>query len=267
MGKLIVFKKVLVYPIFNILFRKSYDHYAYSNLIKRLGSNYGGWHIINSNISSNTKVLSIGSGEDISFDIELANEFGCFVDIYDPTPRAIRHFKKTKPLFGNCSTSQYSKTGTQPVSAYKMNNIKTQIQYFEKAIWLFDGDIEFFLPKKKENVSHSIISSNSKFGYERQSLNVKCADILSITLDKYDIIKMDIEGAEVEVLRRFVKNKNFGSLPNQILVEFDALRSFSLMNLIKVYLLDKEIKKIGFKLIHKDGLNFTYTKPIKFTAI
>ena len=40
------------------------------------GLYYGG-------LDEDTKILSLGAGEDISFDIELVNKFNCCVNIYD----------------------------------------------------------------------------------------------------------------------------------------------------------------------------------------
>jgi hypothetical protein len=43
-------------------------------------------------------------------------------------------------------------------------------------------------------------------------------------INKISLIKLDIEGAEIEVIKNFISDKIF---PTQILVEFDELRNLS----------------------------------------
>ena len=57
--------------------------------------------------SEDTKILSLGAGEDISFDIELVNKFNCCVNIYDPTKRAIDHFSQIKRIMGKIISILY----------------------------------------------------------------------------------------------------------------------------------------------------------------
>ncbi len=61
-----------------------------------LGTPYGGWQFISLDKQENINVISAGVGEDISFDVELINKYGCNVILIDPTPRAIIHYEEVK---------------------------------------------------------------------------------------------------------------------------------------------------------------------------
>ena len=227
--------------------------------IKRLGSLYGGWYVCCSDLNKNTRIISLGAGEDISFDVEIANNYGCLVDIFDPTPRAIQHFKMLKKQYGKGSSEGYDKSGAQEICSYDLHNVsKEQITYFPKAVWIKDGSVQFFVPLNKNSVSHTITGYNSNANEARKSILVDCVDILKIKIEKYDVLKLDIEGAELPVLKRLIRNSLPEKLPRQVLVEFDELQVPKILNFKKVYLFHRELKKFGYNLIKKDKFNFTY---------
>ena len=230
----------------------------------RLGSSYGGWHICSSNLYKNTNVLSVGAGEDISFDVELANEFGCKVHIFDPTPKAVEHFQNIQSQFGKKAKMNYNTHGSQDVNAYNLVNVNSnQISFTPKAVWIKDGFVSFFAPTNENSVSHTITAYNSKKNQIRKSIKVSCVDILNVNIEEYQVLKVDIEGAELPVLQRLIRNKEFDSLPEQILVEFDELQVPRISNFIDVYLFQRELKAVGFILIKKENLNFTFLKNPK----
>ena len=49
-------------------------------------------------------------------------------------------------------------------------------------------------------------------------------------------------------------------LPKQLLVEFDELRVLNFANLKNVFLFQRELKRVGYKLVKNDEFNFTYLK-------
>jgi hypothetical protein len=59
----------------------------------RLGTDYGGWTIVQNPLLRNSWVLLWGGGEDISFDLALQAAYRCNVPIVDPTLRAVEHFR------------------------------------------------------------------------------------------------------------------------------------------------------------------------------
>ena len=60
-----------------------------------VGTEYGGRHIPKDfQLHENDVCYFFGAGEDISFDCGIASRFPCEIHIFDPTPRAIKHFNK-----------------------------------------------------------------------------------------------------------------------------------------------------------------------------
>jgi hypothetical protein len=58
--------------------------------VVRLGSRYGGWDIVADRINDDSVIYSFGVGEDISFDLELIQNYGVVVHAFDPTPKSIQ---------------------------------------------------------------------------------------------------------------------------------------------------------------------------------
>jgi len=73
-----------------------------------------------------------------------------------------------------------------------------------------------------------------------------------------ELVKLDIEGAEVEVICEFLGNS---IRPKQILVEFDELNVPSTMAFERIDQADEALRNHGYKCIHTDGqTNFLYVR-------
>lgn len=159
---------------------------------ERFGSEYGGWEIITSDIDRNSIVYSFGVGEDASFDIGLIERFDLTVFAFDPTPRSIRWV----------ATQGFPKS-------FVMHPY---------GIAAFDGDVKFNPPDNPEFVSHTVLDRPST---DEQAISVPVRRLSTILRelghDRIDILKMDIEGAEYDVLDDMQDND---IRPNQILIEF-----------------------------------------------
>jgi FkbM family methyltransferase len=151
----------------------------------RLGSDYGGWAIPEGLLTETSIVYSAGAGEDISFDVEVCNKYGCEVLIFDPTPRALTHFEKRFEYYkiGNPSLLRF----------YEFGLAKETYKYRP-----------FYLPKNKDHVSCSI-----------EKISGECINATFYSLADYmrefnhrriDLLKMDIEGAEYEVIDSILEN-------------------------------------------------------------
>jgi FkbM family methyltransferase len=120
------------------------------------------------------RCYTVGVGEDMTFDNALA-DMGCKVIAIDPTPRAIAHFHRFA---------------------------RSTIELQEYALWVEDGETEFFEPQNPHHVSHSI----GDMQHTGQSITVQTRSLPSLAKelghDDIQLIKLDIEGAEFEVLQR-----------------------------------------------------------------
>ena len=144
------------------------------NLVYFGNYGYGGWAIPYEVISCDSVVVDVGLGEDISFSESLLKEYQCVIHGFDPTPRAIE-FVRGKAL-DNFFLYEFGLAGSN-----------------RKA--------KFFLPNNQDHVSGSVAKCNHVGDC---SIEVRVIDIYSlmsiIGVDHIDLLKIDIEGAEYELL-------------------------------------------------------------------
>ena len=187
---------------------------------KRFGSENGGWHVAISDIDANSIVLSFGLGEDISFDHDLIDYFDLKVYGFDPTPKSIKWIKSLV--------------------------LKKNFQFREIGIANFDGTVKFYPPKNPEHVSHTIFSSCSNTD---QYIEVPVESIGTISqklnVHTIDIMKMDIEGAEYDVISNL---KITNIRPKQILVEFH--HRFLSDGVNKTKLAVYQLRSLGYRLFY-----------------
>jgi len=159
---------------------------------ERFGSDYGGWNVVTEGIRPDSVVYSFGVGQDASFDVELIERFGVTVHAFDPTPGSIEWVEK--------------------------NRLPSAFILHKYGLAATDGDVTFYLPENPNHISHSMLEEASK-GAGAITVPVKCLKTIMRELghDSIDVLKMDIEGAEYQVLDALVASE---IRPRQILVEF-----------------------------------------------
>ena len=259
-----IFKKLkkLFLPKPNLLkttYRSSYR-------LKRLGSKYGGWVFTDAPFTqkkSNLVILSGGLGEDASFDIEFASEYDCKIFLLDPTPKAILHYNSIVDRLGKAREENYNLTGgKQLINSYPLDQIKGSMELIPFALWNETTELEFFLPTDPNHVSCSISDIQHNNRREGESIKInsikltELCDRYRIDKDKIDILKLDIEGAEVEVLKDILPSK---IKPMQILVEYDELMFPSRRNYRRVQFVHDLILISGYKCYYSDGIScFSY---------
>lgn len=137
------------------------------------------------------------------------------------------------------------------------NNPHTNIQYINKAIYIHDDTIVF-------NIAYPNTDASSIYGKHigdslYNSVEVQCIDLSKFILDNFSkddfiVVKMDIEGAEYEVLRKMIKDESLNYI-NDIYVEFHSHKDeYAILE-------NGENKESTFKLIDEIkslGINFTH---------
>jgi FkbM family methyltransferase len=158
----------------------------------RFGSDYGGWDVVTTGLDSQSVVYSFGIGEDATFDIALIDKYGLTVHAFDPTPRSIEWVKA--------------------------QGFSDHFVLHEYGVASFDGEVSFYPPENPDHVSHTIFERHST---KLRAITVPVKQITTIVEelghDRIDILKMDIEGAEYQVIHDLSRSK---IRPEQILVEF-----------------------------------------------
>lgn len=226
----------------------------------RLGSQYGGWWLVPHVLPDVPMILSCGLGEDASFDVECVNGFSARVIIYDPTPRAKEHFHSIVARLGEPSNVSYNTTGNQPIEAYDLSAVgPTNLVFRPVAVSHKSGKGSLHLPTIRDHVSGSLLHS---WKYQGGSIDVECVrlsdefealDHAGITVD---VLKLDIECAEVEVLEDTITQ---GWRPTQINVEYDELYEPDRVKITKVKACHELLTKVGYVIAASDHRsNFLY---------
>jgi FkbM family methyltransferase len=157
------------------------------------GSDYGGWPIVSNSLSKDSVVVDIGLGEDISFSESLMRRYGCSVYGFDPTPKSIEYVR-ARQLCG--------------------------FHLFEVGVAAKGGEATFYLPNNAEHVSGSLFRSTHVGSQEMKVPLIPMDSVPElIGSRKLDLIKIDIEGAEFDLL----ESQAFAAAAehtNQICIEF-----------------------------------------------
>ncbi len=227
--------------------------------LERLGSRYGGWMIRNDPALRGSVIVSCGFGEDGSFDAEMANTYGAKVVVVDPTPRAVAHFDEMVARVGKPADTGYVPGGKQPVGAYDLSNVtEGQMVLVDKALWINEEPVRFFKPSVDEHVSHSIKFDN---GDDDRYIVVPTVTLASLVAEiganSISMVKMDIEGAESEILNSI---EDWGIWPDQILIEFDVLRVPGPESKNDVETIDGKLRRLGYSCAHIDDRNYLYLR-------
>lgn len=225
-----------------------------TNLI-RLGSDYGGWTFEPSADLRESVIVSCGLGEDASFDVEFASRFHAKIIIVDPTPRAISHFEEIQKRVGQSAAQSYVDGGKQPMDSYDLRKIDTGSLILEpSALWVENTKLKFFAPANPSHVSHSIVNYQNNYTQETSHIEVGTITLEALLtryqLNAVPLIKLDIEGAEIDVIR-YVVQKSIHV--RQLLIEFDEMNFPSDRSKKNVEDTDRILTRAGYVCRYFDG--------------
>lgn len=190
-----------------------------------LGDSYGRWIVPSSILTESSICYCAGVGEDISFDLALIERFGCVVQAFDPTPRSqiyVNEHVANEPRF----------------------------VFHPYGLWSEDTVLKFYAPKNPDHVSHSAVNlqdTDTYFEAPVKSLSTVMAELGHQSLD---LLKIDIEGAEYEVLNSLLSST---IRPSILCVEFDQpvplSKPVEMVNLLAA---------AGYAPVVRDGWNVTF---------
>ena len=159
-----------------------------------LGTKYGGWWVLPSSISSSSIIYSFGAGNDISFDRAIIERYQAHVYAFDPTPNSINWLQSQK--------------------------LPEHFHFFDFGLAHFDGVAKLYpniKPDSKRNNHSLLIRRTGKTeGLEARFHRLKTI-MNELGHERIDLLKMDIEGAEYEVIDDILSSQ---IRIDQILVEF-----------------------------------------------
>ncbi len=203
--------------------------YAPPIAFTRFGSDYGHAYCVGTALNHDSVVYSVGVGEEISFDTDLARATRCRIVGIDPTPRSetfITQRAVIPPnyLFVACGLS--ARTGRQ----------------------------RFYFPKDPTHVSMSLVEDAGAGFIEREFLTLP--DLLArLGHTHIALLKLDIEGAEYGVLEAWLRD-GYSPPCAQIWVEFHPARAGETPE--QTLALSRELCALGFSAFtdHAKGVLF-----------
>lgn len=216
-----------------------------------LGTTYGGWYVPDDfELSPDSFVVSAGVGEDISFDLHLQSRYGCKILLIDPTHRAITHMKEVKnyyhdktPFLGNIQPDYYTSISSLKPDLSKLTLLPI-------GLWKKKDTLKFYYQTNPLYVSQTLIPDM----YSNKYTSVP-VERLSAIIDKTpDVLKLDIEGAEIDVLESMLEDNIF---PRLLCVEFDLLlKGQDKTN--RTHQMILRLMKHGYKLVYNQNYNMVF---------
>jgi FkbM family methyltransferase len=116
-----------------------------------------------------------------------------------------------------------------------------------------EGEVEFFIPNNNNLGGSRILDKKSFYLTEGMIIRVKTKTLLNILLEhnikSIDLLKIDIEGYEMKVLKKFFESSPARLYPKKIVVEY--IHNPEVDNLISCY---------GYKLVFKTQYNSVFVR-------
>ena len=191
-----------------------------------------GWVIDESSIDSESIIYSVGVGSNIDFDLELIDSLGVTIHAFDPTPRSVEWVKE--------------------------QNLSNKFIFHPVGLAAENGFMNFYPPAKSSSTHFSPVD---RYGNTDNEIKAPVKDIDTIASElghkKIDLLKMDIEGAEYEVIKALPDSE---VIINQILIEFHHMyKSISFSQTVEAI---NTLKNLGFEIfdISQRTYEFSFKK-------
>ena len=193
--------------------------------LEKIGSDYGGWVVPVALLRADWVCYAGGVGEDITFDLGVIERFGCQVFAFDPTPRASAH-----------------------VEAQASG--RRGFHFMPVGLWSHDTTLRFYAPRDPAHVSHSIANLQETENYFEAPCRSLASLMAELRHSRIDLLKIDIEGAEHEVVRSMLAE---GIRPTVLCMEIDQPAPVR-----QIASTVGRIRRVGYRLVNVDGWNLTF---------
>jgi FkbM family methyltransferase len=185
-----------------------------------LGSDYGGYCVYPADLSPKSVAYCFGVGRDLSFELGLIERFGLTVHGFDPTPGSVAWVER--------------------------QSLPERYCFHPWGVAARDGLAAFRPPDDPSHISHTMLDSAAA---EDRSVQLPVKRIGTIARElgheRIDILKMDIEGAEYEVIDDLLGS---GLHVAQILIEFH--HQFDGVPLRRTLRAVRRLNRAGYRSFH-----------------
>ena len=193
------------------------------------GSDKCGWATWPGTLDSRSVVYSFGIGDDITFDLSLIRKYRTTVEAFDPTPQAAEWLKQ--------------------------QTLPAEFRYHGTALADRDGFIDFYAPIAGRKC-HSTIGRAAGQAASQQVPSRRLVTIMRELGHRHiDVLKIDIEGAEYDVLTDMLDSK---IAVRQLLIEFH--HRFETIGADKTRQAISALRALGFRIcwISPDHKEFSF---------
>lgn len=213
------------------------------------------------------QVLSVGAANDVSFDLGIADVAGVTVYVVDPTPMAVDHFHFVSRVLKN-KTVEFNET--HEVSGEQKNGYfekihgtfirDEQLVFIERALSTTDSASVRFYKLHRGAFANETYYSLDPNVYSEETIDVPTVTLQQLAKDRshngqFEIIKIDIEGFEVEVLNAMITDAILR--PILLLVDHDAARLGKLQETISLM---KRIENYGYIICRNVNWDAMYVR-------
>ena len=184
--------------------------------LKRVGSNYGGWTLFLPALNNKSAVVSIGLGNDISWDLELIRTTGCEVHGFDNTPTHNRWWRQQSSVPKGFHRHPFLLGTTDGTLTMAL-----------------PGPLQFSYVAVQEGAKKTGIADGWKGGTRKNTQHTAPALTIysmmrKLAFTRLDVLKMDVEGIEFRWLQSLI-NDPADTRPHawrlpvcQLLIEFHS---------------------------------------------
>lgn len=190
----------------------------------RLGRGLGGWWVPSTGLSRDSVCYCVGVGDDVTFDLALVDRFNCHVVSLDPTPKAVSY----------------------------MSGLSTprELRFLPVGVAGSNREARFYSPRDPTHSSFSIANLQQTKDFVLAPVRTLRSLMEESGHDRVALLKLDIEGAEYEVLDSLHRDNIY---PSTLCVEFDQPHSaFDTWRAIR------RLHRAGYKTVSVDRFNFTF---------
>ena len=206
-----------------------------SKRVERIGDDSDSWGIVLEEICCESVILSAGVGHSISFELDLVEKTGARVHLFDPSP-----------------------TGISTMRTLAQHKAMRQIQFIPKALAGSSGQIYLREPDDAiEGSWKAESSSGGKVTIKAEAISVSDYCIEN-KITSVDLLKLDIEGAEYDVIDDILKAK---ISIKQICLEFHSKAQIGItQTYLHVFWYAFKLFLYGYRIAYLTKSDFTWIK-------